>query len=127
MRKRKSKNPELHKKQLIEAMYKFHGIVTKACESVGISRNQFYLYYNSDINFKTEVDSIEDVNLDTVEDKLFQNIMDRDRASIFFYLKYKGRKRGYVDSQDLNISGGLDINLKNMFGFEDDENINKDE
>lgn len=122
MKKRKSQNPELHKKQLIEAMHKFHGIVTKACEAVGISRNQFYNYYNSDINFKTEVDSIEEVNLDTVEDKLFQNIMDRDRASIFFYLKYKGRKRGYVDSQDLNISGGLDINLKNMFGFEDDEN-----
>lgn len=122
MKKRMSKNPELHKKQLIEAMKKFHGIVTKACAEVGISRNQFYLYYNSDSAFKTEIDSMDEINLDAVEDKLFQNIMDRDRASIFFYLKYKGRKRGYVDSQDLNISGGLDINLKNMFGFEDDEN-----
>ena len=122
MKKRKSKNPELHKKQLIEAMKKFHGIVTKSCEAVGISKNQFYQYYNNDSNFKAEIDSMEDINLDTVEDKLFQNIMDRDKASIFFYLKYKGRKRGYVDSQDLNISGGLDINLKNMFGFEDDEN-----
>jgi hypothetical protein len=39
-----------------------------------------------------------------------------------FYIKYKGRKRGYVDSSDVNISGGLDINLKNMFGFEDENN-----
>lgn len=122
MKKRKSKNPELHKKQLIEAMKRFHGIVTKSCEAVGISKNQFYQYYKNDDIFRAEIDSMEDINLDTVEDKLFQNIMDRDRASIFFYLKYKGRKRGYVDSQDLNISGGLDINLKNMFGFEDDEN-----
>lgn len=122
MKKRTIRDPELHKKQLIEAMKKFHGIVTKACEAVGISRNQFYQYYNNDSAFKAEIDSMDEINLDTVEDKLFQNIIDRDRASIFFYLKYKGRKRGYVDSQDLNISGGLDINLKNMFGFEDDEN-----
>lgn len=122
MRKRKSKNPELHKKQLIEAMKKFHGIVTKACEAVGISKNQFYLYYRNDDAFRAEIDQMDDINLDFVEDKLFQNIADKDKTSIFFYLKYKGRKRGYVDSQDLNISGGLDINLKNMFGFEDDEN-----
>jgi hypothetical protein len=121
MKKRIIRNPELHKKQLIDAMKKFHGIVTKACEAVGISRNQFYLYYNNDDNFRSEIDLMDDINLDTVEDKLFQNIVDRDRASIFFYLKYKGRKRGYVDSSDINISGGLDINLKNMFGFEEDE------
>lgn len=117
---KKSQNPELYKKRLIDAMKKYHGIVTRACEVVGISRNQYYVYYNTDSKFKEQIDEMDDYNLDIVEDKLFQNIMDRDKSSIFFYLKYKGRKRGYVDSSDLNISGGLDINLKNMFGFEDE-------
>lgn len=117
-----AKNPELHKKKLIKAMIKHLGIITKACEEVGISRNQFYVYYKTDEVFKKEIDDINEITLDFVEDKLFQNIKEGDRASIMFFIKYKGRKRGYVDSSDVNISGGLDINLKNMFGFEGDEN-----
>lgn len=110
-----------HKSMLIKAMVKHLGIVTKACEEVGISRNQFYHYCRTDEVFKKEIDDINEITLDFVEDKLFQNIKGGDRASIMFYIKYKGRKRGYVESSDLNISGGLDINLKNMFGFEDED------
>jgi hypothetical protein len=117
-----ARNPELHKKKLIKAMIKHLGIITKACEEVGISRNQFYNYYKNDEVFKKEIDDINEITLDFVEDKLFQNIKQGDRASIMFYIKYKGRKRGYIDSSDVNISGGLDINLKNMFGFEDENN-----
>lgn len=115
------RDPKLHKKILIKAMIKYHGIVTRACEAVDISRNQFYVYYNTDPQFKAEIDLIQEYNLDFVEDKLFENIADKDKASIFFYLRYKGRKRGYIDETDVNLNGSLDINLKNMFGFESDE------
>lgn len=116
------RNTEQNKKNLIEAMKKHHGIVSKACATVGLSLQTFYVYYRSDEDFKAQIDSIDELNLDTVEDKLFENIMDRDRQSIFFYLKYKGRKRGYIDSSDININGTLDINLKNLFGFESEDN-----
>jgi hypothetical protein len=122
MAKQRQYNPKLHKEKLIKALIKHLGIVSKACEEVGISRNQFYIYCRTDAAFKEEVDDINEITLDFVEDKLFQNIKQGDRASIMFYIKYKGRKRGYVDSSDVNISGGLDINLKNMFGFEDEDN-----
>ena len=120
MAKQKQYNPKLHKEKLIKALIKHLGIVSKACEEVGISRNQFYIYCRTDDVFKQSVDDINEITLDFVEDKLFQNIREGDRSSIMFYIKYKGRKRGYVDSSDVNISGGLDINLKNMFGFEDE-------
>jgi hypothetical protein len=123
MAKQRQYNPKLHKEKLIKALIKHLGIVSKACEEVGISRNQFYIYCRTDAAFKEEVDDINEITLDFVEDKLFQNIREGDRSSIMFYIKYKGRKRGYVDSSDVNISGGLDINLKNMFGFEDENSI----
>lgn len=119
---RSKRDPKLHKKRLLEAMLKFHGNVAKSCEAVGISRNQYYVYYNNDPLFKKEIDEIDEFNLDFVEYKLFENINDRDKASIFFYLKYKGRKRGYIDQTDVNLSGNLDINLKNMFGFDEEDN-----
>ncbi len=115
------KDPNGNKSKLIKAMIKYHGIVTKACEVVKISRTQYYVYLDTDPKFKAAIDEIQEINLDTVEDKLFENIMLNDKSSIFFYLKYKGKKRGYIDSADLNINGSLDINLKNLFGFEDDE------
>lgn len=116
----RQRNPELHKKKLIKALIKHLGIVTKACDEIGISRNQFYQYCKSDPAFKAEVDDINEITLDFVEDKLFQNIKEGDKASIMFYMKYRGRNRGYTDSSDINVSGSLDINLKNLFGFDED-------
>lgn len=119
------RNTEQNKRKLLEALKKHHGIVSKACETAGLSLQTYYVYYRTDEEFKAQVDQIDEFNLDTVEDKLFENIMAKDRHSIFFYLKYKGRKRGYIDSSDINISGSLDINLKNLFGFEDEDNTEK--
>lgn len=39
--------------------------------------------------------------LDMTEGMLIQNIQDGDPASIFFMLKTKGKKRGYVERQEI--------------------------
>jgi hypothetical protein len=117
------KQPKVHKQKILESLEKNLGLVTPTCKEVGISRNQFYIYYNTDVDFKNSVDDINEIIIDFAENQLFKNIKDRDKASIFFYLKYRGRKRGYSDSVDVNLSGDININLKNLFGFEDEDNI----
>ena len=121
------RNKDKNKEVLLAALQATHGIVKKACELSGLSRNLFYLYYQQDEEFRKQVDLIQEENLDFVEDKLFENIKDKDKASIFFYLKYKGRKRGYEENSNVNITGSLDINLKNLFGFESENEDNTKE
>jgi hypothetical protein len=99
------RDSEYHKQKLLEALEKTLGIVTPACKEVGLSRNQFYVYYNTDPDFKKSVDEIQDVTLDFAENQLLKKIREGSERSILFYMKYRGRKRGYNDSMDITSGG----------------------
>lgn len=89
------------KQAVIEALQKSLGIVTTACTNAGVSRKQFYEWMKNDAEFAKAVDDIEDVTLDYVEGKLLQNIKDKDTQSILFYLKTKGKRRGYTERTEV--------------------------
>ena len=39
--------------------------------------------------------------VDLVESKLIENIKENDNTSIIFFLKTKGKKRGYIEKQEI--------------------------
>jgi len=93
------------KKALLEALKQSMGVVTTACRAVGVERKTFYNYLNSDPNFREEVDNLENVALDFAESKLFKQIKEDNLGAIIFYLKCKGKKRGYVEKQEVDVKG----------------------
>jgi len=111
---------ELKKEELIKALIRNLGNVTQSCQDVGMSRDRYYVYLRTDTEFKRKVDDIDNIQLDFVESKLIENIRAGDKGSIMFYMRYKGRKRGYTDSIDLNVSGNINITTK--WGDEKPEN-----
>ena len=92
-----NKSEHLKKEILLKAIEKSLGIISTACEAVGVSRTTYYKYYNEDRDFKQSVDSISDITLDFAESKLFELIKEKNVTAIIFYLKTKGKKRGYVE------------------------------
>ena len=99
------------KNNLINALEKHLGIVTSACKEVGCNRSTFYKYYNNDSKFKEKVDELQNVALDFVESKLFDQISNDNPTSTIFYLKTKGKKRGYIEQQILEHKGGIESKL----------------
>jgi hypothetical protein len=89
---------KLDKKQLafIESMKSLLGNITKSCDAIGISRRTYYNWME-DENFKNEVDSIDEFTLDFVENSLFKQIQEGNTTATIFYLKTKGRGRGYIE------------------------------
>ena len=98
---------DTHKKALLQALEKSLGIVTTACRQVGITRQTFYNYLEKDKKFAEAVKDIENIALDFAESALFKNIGNRKEASTIFYLKTKGRHRGYIEKQELEHSGKI--------------------
>jgi len=88
---------EQYKKAVLIALEKSLGVVTEACKKAGIGRTTFYKWCKADQEFKKQVDEIESVALDFAESQLFKNIGAGKEASLIFYLKTKGRKRGYCE------------------------------
>ena len=77
-----------------------HGIVSYACQKVGITRTCYYKWRENDPKFKERAEEVEEETIDVVESKLLSAINND------FYLKTKGKKRGYVErvEQDVNVN-----------------------
>ena len=91
-------NNTLHnKKEIIKSLEKSLGVVTSACKQVGISRVTFYEWYKNDIEFKEQVDDIQDIALDFAESQLHKQIQEGNTTATIFYLKTKGKNRGYIE------------------------------
>ena len=91
------------KTNLIEALKQSLGIVTTACKSVGISRETYYKWMREDDEFRQQVDDIGDIALDFAESQLHKQMKDGSTSATIFYLKTKGRKRGYIERQEFAI------------------------
>lgn len=100
---------DIQKKAMIEALEKSLGIVTTACKMVGICRSSHYDWYNSDMEYKEAVDGIADLTLDFVESKLHKQIEKGEVSSTIFYLKTKGKKRGYIEKQEIEHTGNMQV------------------
>lgn len=103
---------EQHKKAIIEALEQSLGVVTTACKKVGIGRTTFYQWLKDDEEFKKQVDDIGNIALDFAESQLHKQISDGNTSATIFYLKTKGKKRGYIERQEITGADGKDNTFK---------------
>ncbi len=94
-------NSTLKKNAMLEALKKSLGIVTKAVEMVGIDRQTHYNWLKDDADYKAKVEALDDVVLDFAESKLHQSINNGSDTATIFFLKTKGKKRGYIEKSEI--------------------------
>lgn len=86
----------MDKKQrnFIEVLNRNLGILSKTLVETGVDRED-YLDWLEEIEFYNEVQTIEDTSLDYVESRLLRQIEEGNVSAITFYLRTKGKDRGY--------------------------------
>jgi len=89
------------KKLVLQELEKAHGVVTQACMKAKVSRAQFYRWWNADEKFRSECDDIQESAVDYVESQLFKQIEQGNITGQIFYLKTKGKHRGYVEKTQI--------------------------
>lgn len=85
------------KKNLLLALEQSLGVVTTACRMVGCQRAAHFNFMKVDPDYKAAYESLADVALDFVESHLHKQIKNGEVASTIFYLKTKGKARGYIE------------------------------
>tara|TARA_R100001015_G_C4526319_1_gene93934 strand:- start:317 stop:652 length:336 start_codon:yes stop_codon:yes gene_type:complete len=101
----------IKKKTLLEALEKSLGVVSTACKKAGISRRTYYNWINTDSNFKKSVEDINEMALDFAESKLYELIKDSNVAATLFYLKTKGKARGYIERSEVAVDGNVESKI----------------
>jgi len=106
----------LKKEEMIKALEKSLGVVTIACKEVGIERSTHYDWLKNDEEYKKAVEDLGDVALDFAESMLHKQIQEKDTTATIFYLKTKGKKRGYIERTEVDANFKFpdlpDINLE---------------
>jgi len=81
-------------KEFLEVLQTQLGNVTISLNKTGISRDKYNGWLNN-TTFKKAVKNIEESSIDLVEQKLLVKINEGDLNAIQFFLRTKGKKRGY--------------------------------
>ena len=96
----------IKKEAVLDALEKSLGVVTTAVKSVGVARSTFYKWLKEDEAFAKEVKDIENIALDFAESKLHSQIEKGNTSATIFFLKCRGKKRGYIEKSELDITSG---------------------
>lgn len=90
-------------KQIIDALKRHGGFVTAAAKSLGIGHSALSLRISKNPELQNAREEITESFLDLAENALIKKVQSGDLGAICFYLKCKGKKRGYVERQEIQM------------------------
>ena len=95
------------KAKFLKAFKDSNCYVAESCRRIKISRQTFYRW-KKDKEFAQSCEDIEEGLIDNAESKLQELINDKVPVAVFFYLKTKGKKRGYDETHQIEITKPFD-------------------
>ena len=84
------------------------GNISESCKSSNIGRQTYYNWVDDDEEFKHSCKDVEESLLDLAENRLLEKIDKSDITAIIFFLKTKGKKRGYIEKQEVELIKPID-------------------
>jgi hypothetical protein len=91
--------------QMADAVKKGKGILAAAATSLGCTRQTVAAYIERYPTVKAAHDEARESTIDFVESRLLKNIDSGDTTAMIFYLKTQGKRRGYVERQETEVTG----------------------
>ena len=87
------------------------GNITATCKKLKVSRATYLKHYASDKDFKLACDNVQEELLDLAESKALELIQEKNPTMIIFFLKTKGKSRGYVERTEIDERSQRDIRI----------------
>jgi len=98
-----------NQKNFVEVFEKNACNIKHTCQKVNIDRQTYYNWMSKNSTFKKLIHDCHEGLIDFAETKLMEKIKDGDTTANIFFLKTKGKGRGYVEKVEQVISGTLGL------------------
>lgn len=95
-----------NKREFLEALKRCAGNVSEAMRQVHISRTTHYEWLNTDPDYAAAVDAIKESLIDRAESALQTLISEGNVPAVLFFLKTQGKKRGYMERTETDVTSG---------------------
>lgn len=95
------------KAEYIEALTRSKGLLTVAADMLGVTKQAVSLMIEKHPEVKKARDDAAERVIDFAENRLYDQIADGNTVATIFFLKTKGRQRGYVEK--LETGGTINV------------------
>lgn len=106
-----------NKDAFIAALRRCMGIVSTASKEVGVSRVTHYQWLKDDPEYKARVEEIAEEVIDFAESAMYKQIAEGNAKMIEFFMKTRGRKRGYEERQTIEARIGATMSQEEAMAF----------
>jgi len=105
----KNRTPKYSTAQIVEALRASHGLVTKAAEKLGCAASTIYERKRGEQAIQAVIDESREEIVDHAELALRSAVLDRQPWAVALVLRTIGRKRGYVERQEISGPEGKEL------------------
>ena len=88
---------EKNKEAFIKAFPEKACNISETAAAIGIDRNTYYRWRDEDEEFRDTIENAREATIDFAECQLLKQIKEGNITAFIFFLKTRGRSRGYVE------------------------------
>jgi hypothetical protein len=107
-----ARGKQISDETIIKALQASAGIVSIAAEKIGWQRTSLSRKIHNSEKLLAICDEIGESMLDLAESKLLLALRNGNMTAIIFYLKTKGKQRGYIERQEMRGVSEEEINAE---------------
>ena len=124
-KKKAGRKDKYTQKRMINEIRKAKGIKAVAARALECTRQTVDNYIERYKAVAEAYDEANETNIDFVESKLMQAINSGNITAMIFFLKTKGKDRGYVERREVSGPGGapVKVTMVALGGIDPDEDI----
>lgn len=97
-------NTKQRKQKFMMALVQSLGVVHPACIDADVPRATYSMWMKKDPEFAAAVREVQEIALDFAETSLHDQIRSGNTNATIFYLKTKGKHRGFTERIDVNTN-----------------------
>lgn len=95
--------PVYTKKLFLQELERHVGVIQDACDAVDMGVTTYERWCKEDDDFNKKANDIINTQVVFVEGKLFKKVKEENLDGIKFYLKCKGKHRGWIEGDNIII------------------------
>ena len=99
------------REKMIQALRDTQGNVSRACAMIGVSRTSFNYHRDKYPEFNNRVIEVMDSLIDEAESALMDQIRGGNSSATIFFLKTRGRDRGYIEQTSHKEERNINVNF----------------
>lgn len=100
--------------QVEEALRQSGGVLTAASEMLKVSRTTLYSYIDGCKYLQAVRKEVDEVTLDIAEGQLIKLVTKGDREAIKYFLRCKGKARGWRETVEVTGANGGPIDVRDV-------------